>query len=69
MQNLVFREQSVAEARKGGKVMRVGIASWSLLVALAAISCTRQTTLTHVSLGPAILPATSFEKASLSGAS
>jgi hypothetical protein len=49
--------------------MRVDIASWSLLVALAAISCTRQTTLTHVSLGPAILPATSFEKASLSGAS
>jgi mannose-6-phosphate isomerase-like protein (cupin superfamily) len=42
--------------------MRVTVASWSLLVALAAMSCTRQTALSHVPLAPAVLPATSFEK-------
>jgi mannose-6-phosphate isomerase-like protein (cupin superfamily) len=42
--------------------MRVGVARWSFMVALAAMSCTRQTALTHVPLGPAVLPTASFEK-------
>jgi len=42
--------------------MRVSLASWWLLLALGAVSCTRQTALSHVPIGPAVLPATSFEK-------
>lgn len=42
--------------------MRVGVAGWSLLVALSAVSCTRLTAHTYVPLGPAVLPAESFEK-------
>lgn len=43
-------------------MMRVTLASWSVLVALATMSCTRQTALSHVLLGPAVLPGASFEK-------
>jgi len=42
--------------------MRVIVASSSLLVALAAISCARQTGPSYVPLGPAVLPTASFEK-------
>jgi mannose-6-phosphate isomerase-like protein (cupin superfamily) len=42
--------------------MRAIVSGWSLLVALAAMSCARQTGSSHVPLGPAVLPAASFEK-------
>ena len=42
--------------------MRVEAASWAVMVALIAVSCGRQAGPSHVPLGPAVLPAESFEK-------
>lgn len=43
-------------------MLRVTLVTWSVLVALAALSCARQTAVSHVPLAPAVLPAASFEK-------
>jgi len=42
--------------------MRLSVAKLSLLVAMAAVSCTRQTGLPHVPLSGGVLAETSFEK-------
>ena len=44
------------------KVMRVTLVSSLLLFALGAMSCARERALSYVPIGPAVLPAASFEK-------
>lgn len=43
-------------------MMRLRVAIWWPVVALATLSCTRQTGLSYVQLSPGVLPSASFEK-------